>query len=102
MAGPIKPSKVQDRKTSNIPGKVFDVFNDLIAKAWDGHSATVMQGKAAKEVARVMRISVGEVFDRGYLDVEAAYRKMGWRVEYDKPGFNETYEASFTFKKGKK
>ncbi len=26
----------------------------------------------------------------------------GWIVEYDKPGYDESYDAYFVFKKGKK
>jgi hypothetical protein len=39
----------------------------------------------------------GEIFHRGWLDVEDAYRAEGWTVVYDKPGYNESYAASFTF-----
>lgn len=38
------------------------------------------------------------IFRRGYLNVEEAYREQGWSVVYDKPGYNETYDASFEFK----
>jgi hypothetical protein len=37
------------------------------------------------------------IFDNDYLDFEAAYEAKGWRVTYDKPGYNETYPASFLF-----
>jgi len=39
-----------------------------------------------------------EIFDKGWLNVEEVYRAAGWAVEYDKPGFNESYSATFTFK----
>lgn len=39
----------------------------------------------------------GDVFERGYLDIEETYRKAGWSVVYDKPGYNETYDAFYTF-----
>lgn len=31
--------------------------------------------------------------DHGWLDLEDIYRDEGWTVEYDSPGYNETYEA---------
>lgn len=40
-----------------------------------------------------------ELFDKGWMDIEPIYRKSGWRVEYDKPAYNETYPATFTFSK---
>ncbi len=39
------------------------------------------------------------VCDNHWLDVEDVYREAGWVVEYDKPGYCESYEATFTFKK---
>ena len=39
------------------------------------------------------------VFDNGWLDVEEAHRAAGWRVEYDKPAYNESYDAFFVFSK---
>jgi len=51
----------------------------------------VTQGKFTRRMAR------DEIFDRGWLDVEDLYRISGWRVEYHKPGYNETYEPTFEF-----
>lgn len=48
-----------------------------------------------------MNISRREVFIMRLLDVEQAYREYGWNVKYDKPGFNESYESFFIFKKPK-
>lgn len=99
MAGPIKPKHVQEAKNKSIPEKVFEVFNVLIVENWSGNSCTIMQGEAADKVAAALSITRSAVFDKGYLDIEDAYRKAGWKVEYDKPGYNETYEASWSFRK---
>lgn len=37
------------------------------------------------------------VFANKWLDIEDIYREQGWRVDYDKPAYNENYQASFTF-----
>ena len=42
-----------------------------------------------------------ELFDNHYLDIEPAYRNAGWKVEFDKPGYNETYDSYFVFSKKK-
>jgi len=99
MAGPIKPKEVQARKNASLPEEVFQVFNDLIVENWDGHQATVNQDEAAKRIAKALNITRQQAFDRSLLDVEDAYQKAGWKVVYDKPGYNETYEAYFTFRK---
>lgn len=38
------------------------------------------------------------LFDNHWLDIEPIYRKVGWIVKYDKPGYCESYSANFTFK----
>jgi len=99
MSGPIKPKEVKGKLIARIPDKVYNVFNDLIVENWDGNSANFTQDEAVKRIAKIMLVSHDTAFKRGYLDVEDAYRKVGWTVEYDKPGYNENYEANFTFSK---
>lgn len=99
MTGPIKPKHVQELKNKTIPEKVFEVFNKLIVDNWSGNSCTIMQDEAANKVAAALGISRHEVFKNSYLDIEDAYQKAGWKVEYDKPGYNESYEASWSFRK---
>lgn len=95
---PIKPSEVVTRKKETLPPEVITVFNNLIAKNWDGNEAVVKQTDAADAIASALGIERHAVFDNHYLDVEQIYRSEGWLVEYDKPAYNETYEATFTFK----
>lgn len=38
------------------------------------------------------------IFDNCWLDIEPIYRREGWIVEYDMPGYNEHYDPNFTFK----
>jgi hypothetical protein len=99
MSGPIKPKEVQEQREASIPEEVFEVFNDLIKKNWSGHSATVMQGDAAHLICQKLNITSTKLYENGWMDVENAYRKAGWKVEYDKPGYNETYEANYRFTK---
>ena len=98
MSGPIKPSEVLDGATG-MPEPVFEVFNRLIAQYWDGVSAIVSQEVVVQEIMEVLQITRAEVFSRNLLNVEPSYRRAGWSVEYDKPGFNETYPATFRFSK---
>lgn len=39
-----------------------------------------------------------EILGNGWLDFEVVYEEAGWDVVYDKPGYNESYGANFTFK----
>ena len=73
----------------------------MIAQTWNGHSARVLQ----KDVVNLMVkkcLDSESVYRYSWLNVEDIYRAAGWLVEYDKPGYNEDYEASFTFKKPEK
>lgn len=101
MSGPLKPSEVQQKKNASIPEEVFEVFNSLIVEKWSESSreAVIHQCEAAERVATALKITKGEVYDRKLLDVESTYRQAGWKVEYDKPAYNETYEPTFRFRK---
>jgi len=102
MSRPIRPNEVVKRRESTIPDAVFDSFNELIFKHWNGSSATVKQNVVVAMIASALQIDRQEVFDNHYLDIEPHYTKAGWDVKYDKPAYNETYEATFEFRKRKK
>jgi hypothetical protein len=89
---PITPSEVIDAKAERMPPQVLAVFNALIAENWNDHRSHF----TLKEVyARLPGI------DSKWLNVEGIYRKAGWTVTYDQPGYCEDYEATFTFTKAK-
>lgn len=70
----------------------------FIARAHEGGGGHVMQDDVIDRILTKLPDATREqLFERGWLDVEEAYRRKGWTVEYDKPGFNESYRASFTF-----
>lgn len=101
---PIKPRDVGDYKIGLYPDYVFKAFNDLIAKSFRNGSATVKQKDVVDHMlflansGGVVPITKQDLFDWGYLDVEEAYKNNGWKVTYDKPAYNETYDAFFVFK----
>lgn len=99
MTDPIRPEEVAARKLAALPDGVIDSFNELIAKAFDGQSAVVYQNDVIEAIlANCCDVtSRQQVFDDHLLDVEPAYRAAGWDVAYDKPGWNETGRAYFTF-----
>jgi hypothetical protein len=93
MTKPISPSEVVDRQEELLPDHVIETWNRMIVAAWNGRSATITQKTAVKELGG----SGGD--GTPWLNIEDIYRKAGWVVVYDKPGYCETYEASFTFTK---
>lgn len=98
MSGPLKPEEIGAAKKAAFPAAVFDAFNAEIAANFSGGSARVKQDDV---VARLVEggMDRAEVFAKGYLNVEETYRDEGWKVEYDKPGYNESYGAFFIFRR---
>jgi hypothetical protein len=99
MVKPITPAQVIKKKKDGLPPFVIEAFNTLIAKNFNGHSATIRQ----EDVLQVIMAAAPEgttsdtVFNEHWLDVEDIFRKAGWTVRYDKPAYNETYEPTFEF-----
>lgn len=108
----MRPSEVAEAKKQAIPDFVFDIVNEFIAKEWNGSRAVVIQQDIVDEIERRVQkrwketgqsVTRKEIFDRRWLDFEEAYRAEGWRVEYDKPAYDETEtHATFTFTKKRK
>jgi len=98
---PIRPSEVQNRKNETIPDVVIEAFNELIVKGLNasGTHSTVKQSEAVALIHSKDSTLSGTLVDNGWLDVEDLYRCAGWEVEYDKPGYNESYPATFKFSK---
>lgn len=99
MRGPISPDNLGDYQIDAFPDYVFEAFNSLIAANWAGNSATVYQDDVIKLILDTSGIERKEVFSKGYLNVEEAYRSQGWKVVYDKPTYCENYRAYFKFSK---
>lgn len=97
--GPISPDEVGEYQHRTFPQEVFDAFNELISANFDGRSANVLQEEAANLIAAKLDIEKRVVYNKGYLNIEPAYRAAGWKVEYDKPAYCESYDANFTFRK---
>lgn len=94
---PIRPSDLASGNPA-LPEGVIQAFNEMIAENLSGRSSTFAQNKVVARIKTHMNVGPDNPFDIHWLDVEPLFRSVGWKVEYDKPGFNETYEARFTFR----
>ncbi len=94
---PLTPQEIKKLKTENIPDEVFEVFNTLIAREFNGSTTARVAQRDVVAALEAVNISEREALDNGWLDVEAAYEDKGWSVIYDKPGYNESYGAIFIF-----
>lgn len=98
MTGPITPAQAAKSKLTTIPEEVFEVVNALISQNLSNNRATIKQDDIVS--ALVARgLNKNELFAKGWMDFEPAYRKAGWEVVYDKPGYNESGFAVFKFAK---
>ncbi len=99
MTKPISPSQVGAAKASVFPSEVVDVFNHLITTYCVNGSSTFKQVDAIDLIRARLRVSRAKIMSNGWLNIEDLYRSVGWQVTYDKPGYNESYPATFTFSK---
>ena len=79
-----------------MPPAVLESFNELIVQNFSSGSALVFQ----EDVVALMvqkGLNEDDIYKFKWLDVESIYRKAGWKVLYDKPGYNESGRAYFKF-----
>lgn len=99
MVEPIRSENIAEAKEKYFPDVVINTWNEIIAKKYSGGYAKILQDEIAALLVERLGMSRNEVFNNNFLDIEDLYRSYGWKVDYDKPGFNESYPASFTFRK---
>lgn len=93
------PKQVVDLKISRIPEKILEAFNEAIAdNLFEGYATVSQDDVITRILSKMPDIKCQQIFDNNWLDVEPFYRKKGWKVSYDEPGYNESYGASWEFK----
>ncbi len=91
---PITPDTIPPRE---FPDEVIAAFNAEIATRWDGTQATIQQETMVARISGALGLERAEVFSCRLLDVAEVFRRAGWRVVYDKPGYCENYAAHWVF-----
>lgn len=104
ISGPIAPADVMDAINADIPVFVFEVFNGLIKRKLHNGRAVIYQDDVIDSLMQYVPEgkNMGHIFDEAWLGVESAYRKVGWKVSYDKPttwGGEEYFRTHYTFEK---
>ncbi|MCL4384491.1 hypothetical protein M1116_03485 [Patescibacteria group bacterium] len=101
IVGPISPEQVAELKAGSVPQEVFDAFNDLILeKINEGHASFTLKEVVARMTSK--GLDEKDIFNKGWLNIEPAYRKKGWKVGFERPAPDETYDSYFTFDLPKK
>jgi hypothetical protein len=99
---PISPDEVVKYRAKTFPKEVIEVINTMISEAWNGYMAELEQDEVLTRICQKLKISSDEALRRHLLDFEEVYRDAGWNVEYDRPGYDESYEANYKFTRPKK
>lgn len=93
---PLAPNEVVEAKRELIPDVVIETFNTLLAERGASGYTTIYQDEVVAQLEE-QGLTQSDIYGHHWLDVEDVYREAGWKVEYDKPGYNETYRAFFRF-----
>lgn len=93
---PITPKEAV--KETIIPDVVFEAFNALILENLSGKSSRVFLDDVAKALVK-KESGWNEIFGEGKFTVMRAYRKAGWKVEYDDPGYDSYHNGHLVFSK---
>lgn len=99
MVKPLKPSDVSTVKEECTPDFVIQAWNQTIAKNYNNGTSNftldeLVHAILAQSPNEIVR---SDVFKNNWCDLEEMYRKAGWHIVFDKPCYNESYKANFTF-----
>lgn len=94
---PVKPSEVAERQAEVFPDEVIRVVNEFLLSTGGGKRVVIKQRDIVKRLV-ALGIKEKDIYQNHWLDFESMYRVAGWKVSFDKPGFNEQYyEPYFVF-----
>lgn len=92
----LTPAEVVAARVENFDEVVIEVVNELLLKAFSRGQAVLKQNAVVTALME-RGYSREKIFSENLLDFEGAFLAAGWRVWYDRPGYNENYEAFWTF-----
>jgi hypothetical protein len=96
---PCTPDEIGSLKLKVFPKEVFQSVNELLAENFTAGRADIYQDDIIARIMSKMEITRQQIFDKGLLNFEEVYSNYGWKVSYDKPGYNESYKPVFRFRR---
>jgi hypothetical protein len=100
----ITPDEALKSKFENhVPDEVLEAANECIAKNLNSYGISKFTQTDLVDLIleKMPEMNQDRIFKEKWLDLEPFYRAAGWKVVYDKPGWNETGAATFEFSKKK-
>ena len=106
---PFSPAEAKAAKASALPKELIQAVNELLAERYNDRGDIHITLKDVKARCRQI-LGIDEMFSgidpmnswvHGVWDFEPVYEKAGWKVSYDGPCYNESYDGYYIFKKDK-
>ena len=106
---PFSPAEARKAKVFFLPKELIQAVNELLAERYKDNGDIRITLKDVKARCRKI-LGIDDMFSSddpmndwpsSVWDFESAYESGGWKVSYDKPGYNESYDGFYIFKKGK-
>ena len=94
---PISPKELIN-VDPDIHESMIVVINKMLTH-FDGIYLVLYQEKIIEAFLKLEPdISRDEIFDNGWLNFVGLYRRAGWDVAVDQPGYDESYETNYRFR----
>lgn len=97
---PLRPEEIIKDLDTIIPSPIILAINNLLKLSYRHGSAKIKLKDIIAEAIRLDdKLTETEMYEKKWLDFENLFEAYGWIVTYDKPGYDETYDSYFIFKK---
>lgn len=90
----VKPLSPEDIDNKELSDELVERVNNLIRMNWNGHSAEVILDHITRPSTTCQ--------NGDWRAICRLYKKYGWDVETDFPGYCENYKAKLIFRKKRK
>lgn len=95
---PITPEEALKDRINTIHPDIIKIINSFIKERYSSEKI-IVKIEVPEIIEKFLEINPSsdkqEIINKHWLDFESVYEAVGWKVKYDKPGFNETNFPSF-------
>lgn len=97
----LSPTELEKFRKDSMPDAVMETFNQMLADNYGTGYVTIMDKDLVAALVK-KGLNRDEIYRKGWLGLaRALYRKQGWDVYYDAPGYCESYDAYTRFMRKK-
>ena len=94
---PITPKQFKSAYGHGVTDTVIEVINELLIKSasYEGKKRVELTQPKVVDALVAKGIKREDIFDKGMLDFEPAFRNVGWKVTWNKGAYFEPDSASY-------